>query len=139
MWLLFALLSGFFASVLALIIKLYLKHLNPFFITFFFSFIVLIALFMIDCVSRKINCGLILKLSSQEWLFLIIAGCLNGLAFTCYMSALKCGKICNVVAIDRLGILFVVILSVIFLKESFSIKSIIGSIMMIAGATLLSS
>ncbi len=137
-WFLLALLSGFCAAVLAIVVKLYLKHLNPFFITFIFSIIAAIIFFAADMLTKKINCALVTTLTSKEWITLIIAGCLNALAFTCYIGALRCGKASGVVAIDRLGVLFVVIFSVIFLQESFSIRAIIGAALMVFGAALLS-
>jgi len=75
----------------------------------------------------------------MDWIMLCIAGCINCLAFVCYLAALQYGKAAHVVAIDRLGILYVVILSVVFLQQSFTIQSIAGSIMMIIGAILLST
>ncbi len=139
MWLILALLSGFCAAVLAIIVKIYLKHLNPFFITFFFSIIALIVFLAADLFTKKIHCAQVTSLTFKEWLPLIIAGCLNALAFTCYVGALRCGKTSGVVAIDRLGVLFVVIFSVIFLQESFSVKALIGAGLMVFGAALISA
>jgi len=139
MWILLALLSGNCAAVLAVLIKLHLKHINPFFITFLFSVITIILLLLIDFFTNKVDCTLITTLSIREWIPLIIAGCLNGLAFICYLTALKCGHTGGVVAIDRLGIVFVIILAAIFLQETFTIKAIIGSFIMIIGAALIST
>lgn len=139
MWFLFALLSGFCAALLAILVKLYLKNFNPFFITFLFSIIAVVMLIIIDITTQKIQCSLITKLTLKDWLPLIAAGCLNGLAFTFYMIALKFGKTCGVIAIDRLGILFAVIMSVIFLQEALTIKAIIGSLLMVFGCGLLIS
>ncbi len=138
MWYIFALLSGFLAAVVAILTKLYLKNINPFFITFLFSGITVIFLLLVDLSTKKINCNQITCLTFKEWLPIIIAGLINGLSFCCYLGALKYGKAAGAVAIDRLGILFVVILSVFFLHEPLSIKSVAGAIMMILGAILLS-
>ncbi len=138
MWFLLALLSGFFAAVLAVFIQLYLKHLNPFFITFLFAIVTVVLFLIIDICTKKIECNLITTLTSKEWLALLFAGCLNAIAFSCYVGALRWGKASGVVAIDRLGVLFVVILSVFFLQESFSIKTVLGSLIMVLGAVLVS-
>jgi len=138
MWYVFALISGFLAAVLAVLVRLHLKHLNPFFITFLFSIITAVILVLIDLITHKINCHLITTLSFKEFLPLLIAGSVNGLAFTAYMAALSCGKTGAVVAVDRLGILFVIILSFIFLHESLTLQALFGSALMILGAVLLS-
>ena len=101
MWFLFAFLSGLFAAILAVLVKLYLKDINPLFITLFFSIISILFLLTMDFATRKINYGTtIVALSRQEWLVLIIAGALHVSAFTFYISALKTGKTCGVVALD---------------------------------------
>lgn len=138
MWFLLALLSGFCAAVLAIIVKMHLKHFNPFFITLIFSIITAIILLIAEAFTKKISCSSISNITLHEWILLGVAGGINGLAFTAYLAALKSGKTCGVVAIDRLGILFVVILSVFFLQESFTYKTIIGALMMIGGTALLS-
>src|SRR5262249_3662060 len=119
--------------------KLYFKNFNPFFITFLFSVIAAVILLLADILTKKINCSLIASLSMRDWLLLTIGGCLNALAFSSYIGALRYGKPASVVAIDRLGVLFVVIFSVMFLQESFTIKSVIGALTMVIGAALLST
>lgn len=138
MWIFLALLSGSFAALFAIMIKAHLKNMNSFFLIFLFSLISLLSLIIFDLVTNKVNCKLVTTLTSKEWLVLVIAAILNGLALICYVSALKCGKTGGVVAIDRLGIIYVVLLSAVFLQETFSIKTIIGAITMVVGAVLIS-
>jgi uncharacterized membrane protein len=139
MWYIFALISGFLSAVLAVLVRIHLKHLNPFFITFLFSIIAALLLFIFDLATHKINCPLVASLSIKELILLVIAGVLNGLSFTAYVTALSCGKTSSVVAVDRLGVLFVVILSLIFLQEKLTVFSVFGSLLMIIGAACLSS
>lgn len=112
--------------------------MNSFFLIFLFSLISLLSLIILDLVTSKVNCKLVTTLTTKEWLALIVAASLNGLALICYVSALKCGKTGGVVAIDRLGIIYVVLLSAIFLHETFTIKTIVGAIIMVVGAVLIS-
>lgn len=81
---------------------------------------------------------MIFSLTAHDWLFLVIGGVLNALAFTCYIGAIQLGKPSVAVAIDRAGILYVVIFSVLFLNEAFSIKAVLGAGLMVLGAALLS-
>lgn len=138
MWILLALLSGSCAAVLAILVKLYLHTINPFFITFVFSIITVLLLGGIDFCTNKVECKMLTSLTIWQWIPLIIAGCINGLAFVCYMSALQHGKAGGVVAVDRLGIVTAVILAAIFLQETLSIKALIGSMFMVIGAVIMS-
>lgn len=139
MWIFFALLSGSVAAILAILIRLYLQHHNPLFVTFFFSLITFIMLFLADLFTNKVGCKLMTMLTLKELWPLIIAGCLNGLAFIFYVTALRSGRAGGVVAVDRLGIVLAVLLAAIFLQESFSLKAVIGSMIMVVGAFLIST
>ena len=54
-----------------------------------------------------------------------------------YFLALKEGSVKNVMTIDRLSIVFAIIFSAIFLKESITYKTIIGMVVFLSGAVLL--
>ena len=138
MWIILAIISGFCAALLAIVVKLYLKNMDPLFVTFLFSIVAIVILLLIDFCTKKEHCSQFMTLTWKQWIPLLLAGVLNVLAFISYVSALKCGKASGVVAIDRLGILYVVVFSVIFLGEPFSVKSVVGAAMMIVGCVLLS-
>ena len=53
------------------------------------------------------------------------------------MLASKHGNIKNVVAIDKLSVVLVVILSAIFLQEKITFNVIIGSVFMVLGVLIL--
>ncbi len=139
MWYLLALLSGFSAAVLAIVIKLHLKNLNPFFMALIFAIITLTLLLLVSVCTKKINVSLFATLTLKQWKYLMIAGCLNSIALTAYLAALRTGTAYSVVAIDRLGILYVVLLSILFLQATYSLKTITGALLMIVGAFLLNS
>jgi transporter family protein len=139
MWIVLALLSGSCAAILAVLVKLYLKHINPLFITLVFSVITIIMLLVVDLLTSKVDSRLVTSLTYKEWIPLIIGGCLNGFAFICYLGALKGGRAGSALAIDRLGIVFALILAAIFLQEAFSLKALFGAIIMVAGAFLITT
>ena len=140
MWLIFALLSGFGAAILAIITKIFLNNVNPLVLTFLFSIVAFLILLSLGIYAKKTGhyTG-ISSFSKKDWLFVVIAGSINCLAFIAYITALQYGRAANVVAVDRLGVLFVVIFSVIFLQETLTIQSVIGSLVMVGGAVLLSA
>lgn len=139
MWLLLALISGSCAAILAVVIKMHLKHINSMFITLLFALVTITILIVADLMTSKVDLRLMMNLSLKEWIALIVAGILNSVAFICYVSALQSGRTGCVVAIDRLGIVLALILAGIFLQETFTIKALMGGIMMVVGAFLISS
>jgi len=139
MWMLFALGSGLGAATLAIITKLFLTHINPLLATLIFAIITCVLLFGIGIMSQQTSYTDVSAFTKTDWLVLIIAGVINCLAFVSYLMALQYGKAAHVVAIDRLGIIFVVVFSFIFLQETITLKSILGALTMVVGAILLNT
>ena len=77
-------------------------------------------------------------IESKSWLFILLAGLAGAISWIFYFFALKVGFASKVVAIDRLSLIFAVILAAIFLGESLSLKVILGAALMVAGALLIS-
>ena len=139
MWLLFSLLSGFGGALLALVVKVYLKHLDPLFITFLFFALASLLLLIIGLITQRISYAALAALSTHEWNMLALGGIINAAAFTCYLLAMNYGRVSSVVAVDRLGVLYVVILSVVLLQEPLTIQAIAGAALMVAGVFLLNA
>ncbi|HLB40845.1 MAG TPA: EamA family transporter [Candidatus Babeliales bacterium] len=137
MWFLLALISGSCTAVLAILLKAYLKHINPLLVTLLFSAVTTIILLLTDLFTRQVQCKLAFTLDASAWWAIIIIGCVNAIGYSCYLAALKCGNTAGVVALDRLSILLVVLLSVLFLHEPWSLKTLIGAVVMIVGAVLI--
>lgn len=75
----------------------------------------------------------ILSISKKSWIFLILSGLATGALWLCYYKAIQMGDVSKVVPIDKLSVLFTLILAFIFLHEEFNVKSLIGSILITAG------
>mgnify|MGYP002274316311 FL=1 len=75
----------------------------------------------------------ILSISKKSWIFLILSGLATGASWLCYYKAIQMGDVSKVVPIDKLSVLFTLILAFIFLHEEFNVKSLIGSILITAG------
>ena len=73
------------------------------------------------------------SISKKSWIFLILSGLATGAAWLCYYKAIQMGDVSKVVPIDKLSVLFTLILAFIFLHEEFNVKSLIGSILITAG------
>lgn len=137
-WIWFALLSGSGSAILAILVKMHLRHINPLFIFLMFSVVTVIAFTIIDLFTNQVEWKLITTLSFKDWLALVVSGILNSAAFVSYLNALKHGPTGAAVAVDRLGIIFAVALAALVLKDTLTVQAIIGSMMMVAGAFLIS-
>lgn len=69
--------------------------------------------------------------------YVILSGVAGALSWLFYFYALKTGPATGVVALDRLSIVFVVVLAALFLGEGITLKSGIGAGLMVAGALLM--
>ncbi len=138
MWLLYAFLSSIFAAGVAIVGKIGLKNIDSTLATTIRSIIMAVFLIILSLISDKFNGFSINSLSNNDWLFIILTGILGALSWLFYFFALKDGPVNGVVAIDRLSIVFVFVFSLLFLKEHFTIKGLIGVILMVFGAILIS-
>jgi len=114
-WLVYALLSAFFAALTAIFAKAGLKDVNSDLATAIRTAIVLVITW--GMVIFKNNAKGIGTLSGNTWLFLILSATATGLSWLFYFRALQLGNVSQVSMIDRGSILFVLLLSFIFLKE----------------------
>lgn len=76
--------------------------------------------------------------SGKEWGLLVLAGIAGALSWLFYFFALRDGAASAVVAIDRLSIVFVVVLAAVFLSEAITWRTLGGALLMVAGAILIS-
>ncbi|MTG98395.1 MULTISPECIES: EamA family transporter [Myroides] len=135
MWKYYALLSAIFAALTAILSKLGVKGVNGNIATAIRTTVVLflawgIVLFTTELKSFK-------ELSKQNLYFLIASGLATGLSWIFYFKALETGEVSKVAPIDKLSIVFVMIISFIFLKEPMDLKTILGGTLIFAGALVL--
>ena len=138
MWLLYALLSSIFAAGVAIVGKIGLKNLDSTLATTIRSVIMALFLLVVSFSLGKFRNFNFSNLSNRDWLLIICAGIFGALSWLFYFFALKNGPATPVVAIDRLSLVFVFIMALLFLGESFSFKALIGVLLMVSGAILIS-
>jgi transporter family protein len=61
----------------------------------------------------------------------------TGLSWIFYFKALQIGKVTQVAPVDKLSVALTIVLSVVFLGESLTLKTAIGALLIIAGTVLL--
>ena len=135
MWWIYALLSAVFASLTAIFAKIGVKDIDSDLATAVRTVVIIILAWSI--VLFKNIAGDIHKFNKQNWLFIILSGCATGLSWLFYFKALQAGKVSQVAPVDKLSVALTIVLSVIFLKESLTLKDVAGALLIIAGTFIL--
>ncbi len=77
------------------------------------------------------------EISRKSWLFLILSGLATGGSWLCYYKALQIGEASKVVPIDKLSVVITLVLAFVFLHEEFTVKSLIGCILIGVGTLVM--
>ena len=77
------------------------------------------------------------EISKKSWIFLILSGLATGASWLCYYKALQMGEASKVVPIDKLSVVFTLVLAFVILHEEFTVKAVIGCLMIGAGTLLM--
>lgn len=134
MWALFAFLSASFAALTSILAKIGIEDVNSNLATAIRTLVVLFLAWGMVFLTKG-QTGLT-DISKKSWTFLILSGLATGASWLCYYRALQLGKASEVVPIDKLSVVITLILAFLVLHEDFSIKSLIGCIL-IGGGTLM--
>lgn len=135
MWLLFAILSSVFAALTSILAKAGIEGVNSNLATAIRTFVVLIMAWgMVFLTNAQAG---IFKIDRRSWLFLILSGLATGASWLCYYKALQTGEVSKVVPVDKLSVVFTLILAFVFLHEKFTAKSIAGCILIGIGTLLM--
>ena len=135
MWLVFALLSAIFAALTSILAKVGIEGVNSTLATAIRTGVVLLmACGMVFLTDTQ---GGISGISGKSWLFLILSGLATGASWLCYYKALQMGEASKVVPVDKLSVIFTLVLAFVFLHEKFTPKSLIGCMLIGAGTLLM--
>ncbi len=133
-WVFWALLSAAFAALTAIFAKVGIENVNSDFATFIRTIVILLAAGLI--VYTTGNWQEPSTVSPKTWLFLVLSGCATGASWICYFRALKLGEAARVAPIDKLSVVFVSIIAVMFLGEKLTLPNWLGVILIAFGAIL---
>ena len=134
-WIFYALGSAFFAGLTAILAKIGVRDIDSNLATAIR--IVVILLFAWAIVLFQGTSSQLRVLDARTWWALILSGLATGASWLCYFRALKLGPVSRVAPIDKLSVVFVVVLSAIFLHERIEMKTLAGVALMVGGALLL--
>ncbi len=135
MWFVFALLSAVFAALTSILAKVGIEGVNSNLATAIRTVVVvLMAWGMVFLTNTQ---GGIPGIGKKSWLFLILSGLATGASWLCYYKALQIGDASKVVPVDKLSVVITLVLAFLFLHEKFTVKSMIGCILIGAGTFLM--
>lgn len=135
MWFLFALLSAVFAALTSILAKIGIDGVNSNLATAIRTMVV-VAMAWVMVFLTNAQSGLN-EISKKSWIFLILSGLATGASWLCYYKALQMGEASKVVPIDKLSVVFTLVLAFVILHEEFTVKAVIGCLMIGAGTLLM--
>lgn len=135
MWFIFALLSAIFASLTSILAKIGIDGVNSNLATAIRTVVVVMMAWRMVFLTHT-QSGLS-EISRKSWVFLILSGLATGASWLCYYRALQMGEASKVVPIDKLSVVITLALAFIFLHEKFTMKSLIGCILIGVGTLVM--
>lgn len=135
MWLIFALLSAIFAALTSILAKVGIEGVNSNLATAIRTVVVVVMAWLMVFLTHT-QSG-ISQINRKSWIFLILSGLATGASWLCYYRALQIGQASKVVPIDKLSVVITLILAFVFLHEEFTMKSLIGCVLIGAGTLVM--
>lgn len=135
-WLIYALLSALCAALVALFGKIGLQNLDANTATAIRA--VIMALFLVGVVVAQGKIALVgdILANKKALLFIVLSGVAGALSWLFYFVALKNGNVAQVAPIDKLSVVFAVVLAVLLLGEKISLVAGVGVALISAGALM---
>lgn len=128
MWLIYALISSFFAGITSIFAKCGINKTDSTVATALRTIVV--------CIFSWLLVTNITYIETKTLVFLILSGLSTGASWLCYFKALQLGDINKVVPIDKSSIVLTIVLASMFLNEGISLIKLL-SIILIGLGTLL--
>ena len=134
MWFYYALLSALFAALTAIFAKMGVANINSNLATGIRTVVILVLVWSI--VFTKGETKGIATLSKSNIIFLVLSGIATGLSWLFYFKALQIGKVSQVAPVDKLSVAIALLLSVLIFKETLTLKTAIGALLIIGGTIM---
>ena len=135
MWFVLALLSAVFAALTSILAKVGVEGVNSNLATAIRTVVVVVMAWgMVFLTQAQSGLG---EISRRSWLFLILSGLATGASWLCYYRALQVGEASKVVPVDKLSVVITLVLAWVFLREEFSVRSLLGAVLIAAGTLVM--
>jgi transporter family protein len=134
-WITWSLLSALFAAATALLAKKGVAGVDPNLATAIRTTVVVLFAWAIALgfgVHHEVT-----HIGRKSWFYLAFSGLATGLSWICYFRALSLGPASKVAPIDKLSVVFVILLAWPILGESMTPGKAIGGSLIAIGAVIL--
>ncbi|HEY5080133.1 MAG TPA: EamA family transporter [Opitutaceae bacterium] len=134
-WVAWALLSAVFAGVTAVLAKVGVENVNSSLATAIRTTVVVVITWAIALSTMP--SGSLAMPGRRTLLFLALSGLATGLSWICYFRALQLGEVSRVAPIDKLSVVFAIILAGVFLRERLTWQQAVGGMLIVAGSLVI--
>lgn len=135
MWFIFAILSAVFAALTSILAKIGIEGVNSNLATAIRTVVVVFMAWGMVFLTHGQK-GLF-EIGKKSWIFLILSGFATGASWLCYYRALQMGDVSKVAPIDKLSVVITMALAFVFLHEQFTVKSLIGCVLIGVGTVVM--
>ncbi|HVG12097.1 MAG TPA: EamA family transporter [Flavisolibacter sp.] len=137
MWIVFALLAALSAAIVTILSKAGIKKLDPS-LAFAIQSVLIIIVSWVAVFVQKTSHE-VKQIDGRTWVYLIAAGIITAFSSLFTFQALKLGNASMVSPLERISLVFTILLAGFFLKEKITLQIIIGAVLMIAGAIVIAT
>ena len=134
-WRIWALASAFFAALTAVLAKVGVVGVNSNLATVVRTAVILcFGVVLVWATGERRGLA---ALGLRTWLFLVLSGLATGLSWLCYFRALQLGEAAQVAPVDKLSVVFVILLAALFLGEKLTWHQWVGGTLILSGAIVI--
>lgn len=130
-WVTYAILSAFFASLVAIFGKIGIRGVDSNLAVAIRT--VIIVGFAWAIVFLQGNAGDVFKIGRYSYVFIVLSAVCTGLSWLFYYKALQLGDASRVAPIDKLSVALTVVLAFVFLHERPTLGNVLGGSLVTAG------
>ena len=133
-WLGWALLSAVFAGLTAVLARVGVQGVDSNLATAIRTVVILVFAWS---VALYRNDQQLSTVAPRTWLFLVLSGLATGASWLCYFRALQLGQVSKVAPIDKLSVVFAILLAAVFLHERLTWQNWVGGALIVGGSLVL--
>lgn len=130
-WVIYAILSAFFAALVAIFAKIGIKGVDSNLAVALRT--IIITVFAWTIVWFQGNAGNATKISKYSYLFIILSALATGLSWLFYFKALQIGDVSRVASVDKMSLALTVLLAFIILGEKATVGNTLGALLVTSG------
>lgn len=134
-WVILGTLSAIFAALVAVLAKLGLQQVDATLATTVRAVIMAAVLVVAALATQRTE--LLSDIAGSAWVYIALSGLAGAASWLCYFLAIQQGDASRVSALDRLSIVFVVVIAGLFLGEDLGPLKLFGAGLIVAGALLI--